>query len=251
MMKLLPSRPQLDLLPRQRVLESLQTGDLLLFAGRGLVSGSIQFFTRSYWSHVGLVINEPGLPEPLILEATAMSPVVDVLIGKPVAGVALVSLSRQLNEYDGEIAVRRREGSPLSAAQRRAVLRLLRCVHQRPYKNYLRTLARDLCTGFRLCPDYSGFFCSELVAEFYRRLGWLPRAERSSRFVPGHFASPRFQLQQVQLAPLAWVKVRAGATASAAPAGGSCARRHRTAGHGTALLGQSPSAAVSACRSAG
>ena len=48
---------------------SLETGDVLLFSGRGPVSAVIRVFTRSPWSHIGLVVRLPGYPEPLVLEA--------------------------------------------------------------------------------------------------------------------------------------------------------------------------------------
>ena len=39
-------------------------------------------------------------------------------------------------------------------------------------------------------------FCSELVAEIYRRLGWLAREQRPSLLVPGHFGSERMTLRR-------------------------------------------------------
>ena len=48
---------------------SLETGDVLLFSGRGPTSSVIRVFTRSPWSHIGLVVRLPGYPEPLVLEA--------------------------------------------------------------------------------------------------------------------------------------------------------------------------------------
>jgi hypothetical protein len=45
-----------------------------------------------------------------------------------------------------------------------------------------------------------GMFCSELVAEIYRRAGWLPRGFNPARVVPAHFAGERLPLQNVALA---------------------------------------------------
>ena len=52
---------------------SLETGDVLLFSGRGPVSAVIRVFTRSPWSHIGLVVRLPGYPEPLVLEALRLN----------------------------------------------------------------------------------------------------------------------------------------------------------------------------------
>lgn len=85
----------------RRLGKTLQTGDLVLFAGKGWLSGIIRLFTRSHWTHVGVVVRLRGWSEPMVLEACGMS---------------------------------------------------------------------------------------ELVAELYRRVGWLAPEARTSRFVPGDFA---------------------------------------------------------------
>ncbi len=138
-------------------------------------------------------------------------------------------------------AVRRRLGPPLSEARQRLVRRLVARLLHRPYKNYLWCNIRDLPTGFSRPPDRRGWFCSELVAEFYRRLGWLPRDVRVSGFVPGHFGSTRMTLLDGTLMPPHFLKQqprarRAGAvTASVAPAADTPATVHRTAVRETLL----------------
>ncbi|HAJ43214.1 MAG TPA: hypothetical protein DCM00_11255, partial [Alcanivorax sp.] len=87
---------------------SLETGDVLLFSGRGPVSAVIRVFTRSPWSHIGLVVRLPGYPEPLVLEAAGGGDSADLHLGRPVAGVTLVPLARKLANYAGDVAVRRR-----------------------------------------------------------------------------------------------------------------------------------------------
>ncbi|KAF0807516.1 hypothetical protein A167_02848 [Alcanivorax sp. S71-1-4] len=226
MIRLLPRCPQLEHSPPGPLAGTLRTGDLLLFAGRGPISDTIRFFTRSHWSHIGMVVRLPEHDTPLILESTTLSESADIHVGAPVAGVGLVPIMKRIEEYDGDIALRQRLGEPLTDAQQRMVARIARRLHQRPYKNYVLTLARDTVTGFRRRPDFSGMFCSELVAEIYRRLGWLAREQRPSLLVPGHFGSERMTLRQGSLAPP--VLLRA-ATASAVPAPGMPARPRRIA----------------------
>jgi hypothetical protein len=214
---------------------SLETGDVLLFSGRGPVSAVIRVFTRSPWSHIGLVVRLPGYPEPLVLEAAGGGDSADLHLGRPVAGVTLVPLARKLANYAGDVAVRRRLGPPLSEARQRLARRLVARLLHRPYKNYLWCNVRDLLTGFTRPPDRRGWFCSELVAEFYRRLGWLPRDVRVSGFVPGHFGSTRLTLLDGTLLPPQFLKRgrRGSATeppkASAAPVADTLATAPRTA----------------------
>jgi hypothetical protein len=49
-------------------------------------------------------------------------------------------------------------------------------------------------------------FCSELVAELYRRLDWLPRDIRAGAYVPGHFGRDEFLLQDGALSEPLWRK---------------------------------------------
>lgn len=234
-----------DIQPHDSV-DTLRTGDLLLFSGRGFTSDVIRVFTRSPWSHIGMVLHLPGQPEPLVLESTTLSESPDVTLGHPIAGVALVPLHRKIRDYPGAVAVRRRHGPNLSERQQRMVARMARRLLHRPYKNYVFCNALDVLTGFTRRPDQRGWFCSELVAELYRRLGWLPLDTRPSTLVPGHFGSRHMRLQHGKLGPVEWLKselpwrpMRGEAdkalTASAAPSSCMPATARQTVAHETFL----------------
>lgn len=193
----------------EEMLDNLDTGDVLLFSGTGLISDIIRWYTGSPWTHIGLVVRfEQDVP-PLLLEATVGNEAADLLTGKCQSGVTLVSLNSKLLNYPGQVALRRRQGQPLCERQRRLVRRLVRRLYRRPYRNYLWRLMLDQLPGRQ---RDSGIFCSELVAEFYRRLGWLPADIRAGRIVPGHFAGEALPLQNSSLAPPQWLK---GATMAA------------------------------------
>lgn len=185
---------------------TLRTGDILLFSGRGVTSEVIRVFTRSPWSHIGMVVFMPESREPLVLESTTLGESADVRLGKPVAGVSLVSLASKLADYEGSVVVRRRHGPDLTGNQERLLQRLVRRLMHRPYKNYVLCNAIDVLTCFQRKPDQRGWFCSELVAELYRRLGWLPRDTRASTLVPGHFGSRHMRLQNGKLGQVEWLK---------------------------------------------
>ncbi|WOA32550.1 YiiX/YebB-like N1pC/P60 family cysteine hydrolase [Alloalcanivorax xenomutans] len=211
---------------------NLETGDVLLFAGRGVTSTVIRWFTRSPWSHVGMVVRLPEVAEPLVLESTGLSESADWILGHPVMGVALVPLSRKIAEYPGDVAVRRREGPPLTPLQQRLMQRLVRRLLHRPYKNYLLCNLYDALSGFSGRRRRSGWFCSELVAECYRRLGWLPDTVCPHRFVPGHFGSRRLSLTAGRLLPAQWLKQL---KSSAVPAADNAATDPRTVARETLL----------------
>ena len=194
---------------------SLQSGDVLLFSGKGLSSDVIRWFTGSHWTHVGVVVRLDETDEPLLLESNLTPETVDLFSGAAQPGISLVQIERKLNDYQGEIAIRRRQGEPLTLRQRRLLRRLVKRLYRRPYRHYLWRQVIDHLPGARR-RDYSAMFCSELVAELYRRLGWLPPDVRCGRFVPGHFAEPSFALQQGALQPPEWLK--------------RCAERHVSSG---------------------
>lgn len=206
MVRILPDSPQLERLDMKNSLSTLRTGDIVLFSGYGIVSASIRLFTRSYFSHIGLVIRHSRHEQPMLLESSTLSDVPDVYRGCPVSGIGMVPLVSRVMSYEGPVALRRRAGPCLTRGQQRLAERLTARVLHRPYKNYVAAMARDLLTGYQLRADLSGMFCSELVAEFYRRLGWLPRTARSSLYVPGHFASENLKLEVGQLDRPVWLK---------------------------------------------
>jgi len=181
------------------VARHLRSGDILLFAGRGLVSDTVRVFTRSHWSHIGMVVHLPEVPGPLVLEATTLSESNDVFRGVPVRGIGLVPFARKVQEYPGEVALRQRVGPSLDETQEKLLRRLVQRLRHRPYKNYLFCHARGVLTG-RERGDYDAMFCSELVAELYRRVGWLAKSVSPRSYVPGSFATPEFLLQNGSLA---------------------------------------------------
>ena len=187
-MGLMPTVPVMRVLDPGVASARLRTGDVLLFSGRGLASDTVRLFTRSYWSHIGIVVRIRGINQPLVLESTTLSETNDLFQGRPVSGVALVPFADRVNEYDGVIALRQWHGDALSPARQRMIERLALRLCHRPYKNYVFCHLRAWLTGYPE-RDFSSMFCSELVAELYRRAGRLPSQIDPRRFVPGHFAS--------------------------------------------------------------
>lgn len=187
----------------------LQTGDVLLCSGKGLSSDIIRWFTGSHWTHVGVIVELDGVEEPLVLESNRGPESADLFEGQPLTGITLVPLSRKLADYHGDVMVRRRDGAPLCPRRRRLARRLVQRLYRRPYRHYLWRQLLDLLPHTRR-RDYSALFCSELVAEFYRRLGWLPADLRTGAVVPADFAEDRLALVDGFLHPPVWLKRDSG-----------------------------------------
>lgn len=172
---------------KREFLSDAATGDLVLFSGKGLVSGTIRLFTRSRWSHIGIVLRDAATGELLLLESTNTDEAPDIVLGRPVRGVQVVRLVEKLAAYDGVVALRKLELDERPHGLDAEIAEFATLWRWRGYKSFTATLLLDLLSGNRRPQRVHRVFCSELVAEVYKRLGVMCRSVRSSRCVPGDF----------------------------------------------------------------
>ena len=173
--------------------EKLQTGDVVLFSGKGGISAGIKWATMSRWSHVGMVLCLPEYDFVALWESTTLSGLPDLDTRVPRKGVQLVPLSARLASYDGEVAVRQLSGVSLSAQDVQELMALRREVTGRPYETSEMELIRAAYDGpfGRNQEDLSSLFCSELVAEAYQRLRLLPEEKPSNEYTPADFSEKK------------------------------------------------------------
>ncbi len=173
----------------------LETGDLVFFSGTGLVSEAIKMGTGSEWSHVGMCIKIDILDLVLLWESTTLSDVEDMMTNKMVKGVQIVPLSKRLEKYDGYYGFRRL-GIPAKYSDYKKVLKQLRReLDGKPYEESELQLVRsafEFSDRFSCAPDLSSVFCSELVAEYLKRLGVLPKNKPSLTYSPADLANYDF-----------------------------------------------------------
>ena len=163
------SKREIKALPVQAydaVRDSLRSGDLVFCSGSYLFSGLIQRFTRSVWSHVGIVYRDDNLGRVFVLESETG------------VGVRLVPVSKYLRDYHGrrrpyrgQIVVGRLQPMMTTAQIRQGVsfgMDLL----TKPYDNseILRIALRIAFRVGRRTRDRK-FICSELVDECFRAAG--------------------------------------------------------------------------------
>jgi cell wall-associated NlpC family hydrolase len=158
------------------VRRDLRSGDLVFCSGSYFFSGLIQRFTKSVWSHVGIVYRDEHLQRVFILESETG------------IGVRLVPVSKYLRDYHGrrrpyrgQIVVARVHPEPRDEQVKQAVsfgMDLL----TKPYDNFeiLRIAARIALRIGRRFQDRK-FICSELVDECYRAAG--VRFARSDNYI--------------------------------------------------------------------
>ena len=176
------------MIPYSEIRDDLKTGDMVLFSGDGFVSRIIQMYTRSKWSHVGLVVKDEWYDMLLLWESTTLSKVKTVY-GNVRQGVAVRPLSEVVAKYEGEVGIRQLE-RPLSDGQQVDIGDLRKEFKGRDYeqsKSELFKSAYDFIGG-KNEEDLSSLFCSELVAEAYQRVGLLSEHTPSNEYTPADLA---------------------------------------------------------------
>lgn len=170
---------------------ALNTGDLVLFSGSGIISASIKFFTRSKYSHIGMVLR---LEHDFlaIWESTTLSPLVDMDTGLPTKGVRVVPLSESIRSAK-KVVVRQLLGAGITDIDVTRLMQLRKDFVGRPYEQHERELLKAAYDGpgGRNHPDLSSIFCSELVAAAYQHIGLIDSDIPPNEFTPGDFSERR------------------------------------------------------------
>lgn len=171
----------------------LDSGDILLFAGESRFSRAIKRLTGSHWSHSALVAR-PHAAGPLLLwEATLDTDLADITTHQISSGVNLYGLEHWIRYYGGETAIRKLKVER-TEAMRAELLTFYHEAKGRPYERNRLELFRavyDGPLGRNRKEDQSSFYCAELVAEAYQRMGLLPASPNANEYTPHDFSSER------------------------------------------------------------
>ncbi|HRD93495.1 MAG TPA: YiiX/YebB-like N1pC/P60 family cysteine hydrolase [Accumulibacter sp.] len=166
---------KLPILDYDEARDQLRTGDIVFCSGTYLFSRTIQWFTRSVWSHVGIIYRDDNLLRIFVLES------------ETAIGVRLVPLSKYLRDYHGRnkpykgrILIARITPEP-DDEKLKAVISFGMDELTRPYDNWeiFRIAMRILFRRGRKNRDRK-YICSELVYEAFRKAEVLFTFRRNS-----------------------------------------------------------------------
>ena len=154
----------LAVVPYAELRNRLRSGDLFFASGDYLISNAIQSFTKSPWSHVGIVFRLDKIDRVLLLES-----VEDM-------GVRLVPLSKYLSDYaDGKAYKGRCVLARSSATSKETVAVLAKFGIDeltRPYdKDEIARIIARIALGRGKRARDREYICSELVQECFARAG--------------------------------------------------------------------------------
>lgn len=144
----------------------LQTGDLVFCSGNYFFSRIIQRFTKSMWSHVGIIYHDTVLDRMLILESEKLY------------GVRVAPLSKYIKDYHGKnkpykglITIARIE-PPLDPEEIKKGISFGMDELTKPYDDWeiLRIAIRILFNIGKRVKDRK-YICSELVQVCFQQMG--------------------------------------------------------------------------------
>jgi hypothetical protein len=165
--------------------DSLNTGDIILFSGKGLISSLVRWATGSNkWSHIGMVLRVDSIDTVFCLESTTLNTARDINSGDKVSGVQLTSLSTRIKTFKGDIGIRQLE-KPLSAAKKSILFDFYKEVRGVEYEKSKLDLISAKSSSKE---DLSSIYCSELIGSCYQRINLLPPKPPSSYYYPHDFS---------------------------------------------------------------
>jgi Permuted papain-like amidase enzyme, YaeF/YiiX, C92 family len=160
---------QLEQIPPRKykiIRAELKTGDLIFCSGNYFFSKIIQRFTKSVWSHVGIVYKDEALDRILVLESETLY------------GVRLAPLSKYLKDYHGKnkpykgkvILARVQPEIPIT--QNNKAISFGMDELTKPYDNWeiVRIAIRIVFKITRRAKNRN-YICSELVQECFKNAG--------------------------------------------------------------------------------
>jgi uncharacterized protein YycO len=150
----------------QGIRDELKTGDLVFCSGNYIFSKAIQRFTKSVWSHVGMIYRDETIDRVLILES-------ETGIGVRVAPVSkyVRDYHGKNKPYKGNMIIARVSPAPDAEAMKKAICFGLDEL-TKPYDNWeiLRIAVRIMFQITRRSRDRK-YICSELIQECYQQAG--------------------------------------------------------------------------------
>jgi hypothetical protein len=158
---------------------NFETGDLLLFDGKsefsffGFFARLIKFFTKSDYSHIGMIVKNPSfanLPDGLYLWHSSLEEN-DAEDHKTKLGVQFTPLERIIKNYHGKLFWRKLNPGNVRITNQK-LKEIHNLVHDKPYDlNFIDWF--DALIEHSTNRRTSRFFCSALVARIYSFLNLI------------------------------------------------------------------------------
>jgi hypothetical protein len=161
-------------------IDSLETGDLLLFSGKGYwFSYVVEYLTWSDFSHIGMVLRDPTYLDPklkgLYMLESGTENFPDAIEHRLHYGVQVVNLEKVLEHYVGRVYLRKLKINSTQRKNSEVVLpQIWNTIKDKPYDDHIWDL---ICVEFGLkwgnTHRVDNFFCSALITFLYEKFDYI------------------------------------------------------------------------------
>ncbi len=168
----------------QEIRPLLQTGDIVLFSGVRLFSRLIKIVTRSMWSHIAMIVRDDK-DNVLCWESSGGKGVVEHSFADE------YKFSEQIRRSTaaGEVVAIRQLFLERSKGMLDAYFSFRDEAKGRPYERDKIEFLNAILGVELVAEDLSSLFCSELIAETYKRMGLLDPSISSNKYAPKDFSN--------------------------------------------------------------
>jgi len=177
-------------------MDTLETGDLILYhCKKGWFGKAIQFFTRSDYSHVGIVLKDPSFTDPkmvgLYFWESSDEHCRDAENDEFKIGVEIVDLETAIKDAyrrnTDDLYYRKLKNKPVFSDD--TLKEIHNVVHNKPYDFVPKDWVEALIQKDPDPQKTDRFWCSALVGYVYTKLGLLPAETDWSIMRPCDFSS--------------------------------------------------------------
>jgi len=178
---------------------SLQTGDIILFRGTSFISYMLEYFGRSRYSHVGIIVRNPkfinpGIEDGIYVLESILSKEFDVEDNKLKNGITLHRIDDVLKKYSKGSVYVRHVSCQRTEDFYKKFIKVHNQVHEKPYD---LNLYDWLCAEYNIdCPfpeqdrfkHTNTFWCSALATYVLCEVGVIQNRVNWSLIAPRDFS---------------------------------------------------------------
>ena len=160
-------------------IDELETGDIVLFSGNYFLSHIVEYFTKSIYSHVGVVLKNPNLGDAkfkgIYLLESGFENTPDPENHRIKKGVQIINLEDKIKNYKGSIYVRKLHCTRDKKFYEK-IIEIHSTVHNIPYDlNPIDWIKAYYQLDIGNTQKENTYWCSALVSFVYVELGFLDK----------------------------------------------------------------------------
>lgn len=160
-------------------IDELETGDIILFSGNYFFSHIVEYFTKSIYSHVGVILKNPNLGDAtfkgIYLLESGFENTPDPENNRIKKGVQIINFEEKFKNYKGRIYVRKLHCTRDKKFYEK-IIQIHSAVHNIPYDLHpIDWIKAYYKLDIGNTQKENTYWCSALVSFIYVELGFLDK----------------------------------------------------------------------------